>query len=94
MAWQEFRHGMVLALSGDIWVCCFYVYRLPEVWDPYCVFSEPIRASTRWGPGEWRGSPVWLTAAVMPMGWISALMLRPLSSWRQARPQQGASQGS
>jgi hypothetical protein len=60
----------VLAWCSEDMKCAFYVFRVPRCWWPY--FAIKGKAPAEWfggPPGEFR----YLCAAVVPMGWLSAV---------------------
>eukprot|EP00972_Heterocapsa_arctica_P096243 14199636-Heterocapsa_arctica.AAC.1 len=58
-----------MMLSGEDMQGCFHVFRLPAVWRKWFALTKPIH---RPGPGG-HLETVWLTVAVVPMGWLSAV---------------------
>eukprot|EP00971_Amphidinium_carterae_P351395 6492090-Amphidinium_carterae.2 len=60
--------GQVLLWSSEDLRCAFYLFHLPEQWQPFMTISKPI-------PGRLLGleaTQVYLTCRVLPMGWVSA----------------------
>ena len=65
------QDGQVLLWSSDDQRGAFYVFRLPQAWRKYMAFRKPV-------PGHlFHSSLPWLyvSAAVIPMGWLSAVSL-------------------
>ena len=63
--------GHVLLWSGDDQKGAFFVWRLPSAWRPFMTLGRPV-------PGSLVGSgreSVYLSCAVIPMGWLLAVSL-------------------
>ena len=65
-------------MADEVWLwdsddvrCCFYVFQLPKAWRPWFVLHKPVRGSVL-GRSE---PEVYLSCAVLPMGWLSAVGL-------------------
>ncbi|CAK0802495.1 unnamed protein product, partial [Prorocentrum cordatum] len=63
------RSGEVMLWSAEDLKCCFYVYSLGDVWLKYMAISKPVRRCVAGLSGK---GMIYLAAAVVPMGWISA----------------------
>ena len=59
----------IALISGDDLVCSFYLFKLPAGWSKYFCFSLPVAGSVLGRPE----AQVWVGAAVIPMGWASAV---------------------
>ena len=66
----ELLSDEILVWGSEDISCAFYVFALPDAWGPYFVLHWPV-------PGSLAGMPeeleVYLTLAVIPMGWTSAV---------------------
>ena len=62
--------GKVIRLSADDLVAAFYLFALPEEWSRMMVFEGKVKWTTL---GQDRPGSVHVGAAVLPMGWASAV---------------------
>ncbi|CAE7606234.1 unnamed protein product [Symbiodinium sp. CCMP2592] len=64
--------SQVLLWSGDDQRGAFYAWRLPRAWRRYLAFRWPVPGHVVGLPSE---SEVYLSSAVIPMGWLNAVSL-------------------
>ena len=64
--------SQVLLWSGDDQRGAFYAWRLPKAWRRFLAFRWPVPGHVVGVPNE---SEVYLSSAVIPMGWLNAVSL-------------------
>ena len=64
--------GMIMLWSGDDQQGAFFVWRIPPVWRSYMALREPVPSEFL---GLTPGRLVWLASAVIPMGWVLAVLV-------------------
>ena len=67
----ELLPGEIVIWASDDISCAFYIFALPDAWQPYFVLGEPLSPSL-WG-GESSEETEYLALRVVPMGWLSAV---------------------
>eukprot|EP00971_Amphidinium_carterae_P345207 6486036-Amphidinium_carterae.1 len=66
--WHAFEVGdeMTVSWSSEDIRCAFYVFKLPRCWRRWMVLRDPIEVD---------GHKQHIALAVIPMGWISAVII-------------------